>query len=290
MVADDINLNESTEQPEGAEREIDQPSQYPTVSMESLLGEADGNPAEPKAEKGATAAKAATPGDANPQPSKGDEPVYRTQADLDRAFGQRAAQLRRQIEREHADDLAVAKAIRSRYPGKSLAEIQDAIIQDEAKELALNAGYSEEEALQKVQARRDFERRASMPDGVDPDILQKMADQMDDFGNRFGLDLQAEIEADEGLLKLISPEGDMSAVALELLDRRSKSGAGPKNLIQQAAALRNPNSAPAQPVAPRVERRAPAASAASAGFELTDALVAKIDAELQKGHRVTLPR
>ena len=229
-------------------------------------------------QEGAPAVQTANAGDASPQPAGNKQEKVLTQVDFDRAFGERAAGLRRQWEREHAEELAMARMIRQRYQGKSYSEIEESLIADEAKALALDAGYSDEEALQKVRARRAYERQSS--GDVDPALLAGMAKQMDEFQTRYGIDLQAEIEADQSLIEAIGDDGDMKDLMIAVL---AKKGAPAKPVnVQQPT-----NTTTQKPNAPRVETAGPARSA-QAARTLTDAEVERIDRELSQGRYVRI--
>jgi len=270
-------INAATEPTETVPMELDQPDEQDEVSLAELLGEEA--PAEPVGEQqsGETVAQAAEAGAANPQPTEKKQEKLLTQADFDRVFGERAAGLRRQWEREHAEDLAVAKMIRHRYQGKSLAEIEDALIADEAKALALDAGYSDEEALQKVRARHAYERKSG--DDVDPVLLANMAKQMDEFQARYGYDLQAEIEADQSLLDVVGDDGDLKDVMIAVLAKKAKNPATkPVNAPPPQQPVQKAN-------VPRVEQGGPAPSAQSAR-SLTDADIDRIDEQLHRGRYV----
>lgn len=270
-------LNGATESTESTFTEVDQPDTRPVVSLEQILGDEPTKAADGQQKNGAET------GNAAPQPAPAQETVYRTQADFDRAFGQRSAGLRKQWERENAEDFAIAKAIRSRFPGKNPAEIHEAILQEEARQLAVDTGYSEEEAVQKVRARRDYERRASLPDGVDPDILDKMAGQMADFQQKYGIDLVPVMEADESLLQLVTSDGDLRDVMIAVLAK----GGSTQKTAQEAAKQVVSQMSQQQKSAPKVETSG-AARSTSTARKMTDKEFDRINAALESGIRVAL--
>jgi hypothetical protein len=265
--------DEATEPMEDEGLDIDQPDDYHSMSLDELLdggaeGEAD--------EEGAPAQKQAKPGNADRGDGKNPE-GFRTQADFDRAWGQRQAGMRKQFEREHAEELAIANAVRRRYQGKSAAEIQEAIILDQAKELAADTGYSEEEALRMVRARVEFDERANVPDGVDPKVLKRMSAQMDQYQTKYGIDLQAEIEADESLLEFVGEDGDLSGAMIEVQARRKAAEAAQPNRDAQ----------PQRRSVPKPETSG-AARSASVAKQLRDSDFARIDAAVQRGLHVRI--
>jgi hypothetical protein len=267
MAAEDFDLNDATEPREDEAPELDQPEDRSYVSLDQLLDGADGEVSEEGEQDSGVAARSAE------KPPEG----FRTQADFDKAFGQRVAGLRKQWEREHAEELAIAETVRRRYQGKSAAEVQEAMILEEARELMVETGWSEEEAVKKVRARINFDRRAGAADDIDPETLERVAGQLQDFSDRFGIDLEAEIEKDQGLLKFIGKDGDLSRVMLEVGARRG--------LL--AGKLGTKQDKPNRPAVPTPERHG-AARSASVARKLTDSDIARIDAAAQRGIHVRL--
>lgn len=270
-------MNVATETTESVPMEFDQPEERDEVSLAELLGEEQPVEGQGEEQEGAPAEQTANAGDASPQTADKKQEKLLTQADFDRAFGERAAGLRRQWEREHAEELAIARTIRQRYQGKSVAEIEEALIAEEAKTLALDAGYSDEEALQKVRARHAYERQSS--NEVDPALLAGMARQMDEFQAKYGIDLQAEIEADQSLIEAIGDDGDMKDLMIAVLAK--------KGAPARPAGTKANHTTTQKPTAPRVET-AGAAPSAQAARVLTDAEIERIDRELSQGRYVRI--
>lgn len=272
MAADELNVK-ATEPTEPIVPELDQPEIDDSVSLEQILGTEDADTTEGQQKTGDADDAPQSIGDAAPQADESQQAVYRTQADFDKAFGQRAAGLRRQWERERSEDLALASIVRQRFQGKTLAEIRDAFVHEEARELAQETGYSDEEAVQKVQARHKYEQ--AQPGNVDPVILDKMSRQMADFEEKHGIDLVPVMEADEGLLELVGEDGDLRDVMLAVLANR------PAEKQQDTA----PSQEAPRKTAPRVETAGATRSAAIAR-DLTDDEFEKIDAALKRGLQV----
>lgn len=272
MAVKDTDYEEVTEPTEEEDSELDQPDENSYVSLDELSDDGTDDDADDEGESD----ESQKSGDAD----RGDGKVqegFRTQADFDKAFGQRSAGLRRQWEREHAEELAIANAVRRRYNGKSAAEIQEAMIQDQARELAADTGYSESEALKMVRARIEYDQRASAPDNVDPKVLSRLAQQMDHYQEKYGIDLQAEMEADESLLEFASEDGDLGGVMVEVMARRNAKGVTkPKE-----SAKPNRREVP-KPVTSGATR------AASGARKMTDADIDRIDRAAQRGAYVRL--
>jgi hypothetical protein len=268
MAADEMNM-QATEPTEPVVPELDQPEHDDSVSLEQVLSGTESATASVGEKETGDQEPA---GDAAPQADAAQEKVYRTQADFDRAFGQRAAGLRRQWERERSEDLALAGIVRQRYQGKSLADIRESLIAEEARELALETGYSEDEAVQKVQARHAYEQKQSGE--IDHVILDKMSKQMADFEQKYGIDLVPVMESDESLLNLVGDDGDLRDVMIAVLSKRAEGTPKPAQIHE-----------PQRPNAPRVETSGASRTAAVAR-DLTDDEFEKIDAMLKRGVQV----
>lgn len=271
---------------EAATPEIDQPDNANSVPYDQLFSE-DAPESGAEGETGATGEQPENTGDADQQPPA-NQTVYRTQAEFDKAWGERTGSLRKQLEREHADDLAIASAVRRRYGAKSAAEIQDAMIKDEARELTERSDYTLEEAEQRVRARYDYERRSTLPDDVDPAIYDKMVTQVSDFQRDFGIDLVKAMQADPSLEKLVDENtGDLSKVGLAVLAKRKQGGqAGAQSVAQRVAAHQAQGQPQGQrPSVPKPERGG-ARSGANAGQMLSDKDFDKMDAIIESGRKI----
>lgn len=268
MAEIDTGIEVATEPNELVIPEIDQPDDRTYASLEQVLNGDLDSLTDGSNTIGADAGTADQP--VAEQPAK----VFRSQAEFDKAFGERAAGLRKQWERENAEKFAIANAASQRYQGKSAAEIQDAMILDRAKELAADTGYSEEESLKMVRARIDFERGADAPDAIDPVVYGRIEKQVADFHERYQINIAEEIDKDNTLLDRCDAEtGDLTNAMLDFLAKRR--AADP--------AQTKPNAV--KPAAPVVEKTG-AARSASVAFNPTDADIDRIDKQLQRGFHV----
>lgn len=271
MAADEMNA-QAMEPTEPIVPELDQPEHDDSVSLEQIIGTGNAGASIGEQETGDAGNAPQSTRDAAPQADAAQQKVYRTQAEFDKAFGQRAAGLRRQWERERSEDLALAGIVRQRYQGKTLAEIQESIVLEEARELALETGYSEDEAVQKVRARHAYEQRQSGE--VDHEVLDRMSRQMADFEQKYGIDLVPVMESDESLLQLVGEDGDLRDVMLAVLAKGAATAQKPAQ-----------NHDPQRRNAPRVETSGASRTAAIAR-DLTDDEFEKIDAALKRGLQV----
>lgn len=280
---------EVTTQTQGeAAPELDHPADANSVSYDQLFSE--GTPESgAEGEKGASDEQSEMTGAADQQPPV-EQRVYRTQAEFDKAWGERTGSLRKQLEREHAEDLAIASAVRRRYGQKSAAEIQEQMIKDEARELTERSDYTLEEAEQRVRARYDYERRSSMPDDVDPAMVDSMLAQVNDFQRDWNINLVEEMQADPSLEKLVSDTGDLSKVGLAVLAKRQNGGQGGAQTVMQRVAARQAQEQ-GQPqgqrqTVPKPERGG-ARSGANTSQALSDKDFDKMDALIARGIKIT---
>lgn len=274
---------------ENAAPELDQPDDTNSVPYDQLFSE-DAPESGAEGQTGAAGNKPETTGDADQQPPA-EQTVYRTQAEFDKAWGERTGSLRKQLEREHADDLAIANAVRRRYGSKSAAEIQEQMIKDEARELTERSDYTQEEAEQRVRARYDYERRSNLPDDVDPAVYDKMVSQVNDFQRDFGIDLVKAMQADPSLEKLVDENtGDLSKVGLAVLAKQKAGGQGGAQTVLQRVAARQAQEQGQPQVqtqsVPKPERGG-ARSGAKAGQPLSDKDFDRMDALIARGVKIT---
>ncbi|MEF9975007.1 MAG: hypothetical protein RR893_13895, partial [Clostridia bacterium] len=173
--------------------ELDQPDDLGTVSLDDVRAKEVPEGADGEIATG----EARTEGDADPQPNEAqDHPI--SQAEFDRIFGERARGLRRQFQKEHGDELALAELVRGAYPGMTREAIEDALLTQQAHALAEQTGWDEEEAKQKIVARRAFDRyghAGEAPELPDPHValLQR---QLSEIKDSKGIDMLEIIDRD----------------------------------------------------------------------------------------------
>ena len=267
---------ESAEVPTETDAPVyDQPDAEDAVPLSSLLGTSE--PDEQQDGEEATG-EDTSEGNAHPQPEP--QPKERTytqaefQAEFNRAFGLRADEIRQQVKREVgrevSPDLELARAVKAAFPGMDRAAIEDAILQNQARELAEKTGWDIAEATNKLKARRDFERGSVTPRAkIEAEQrLQALYAQRDELNEREGIDIVSIISADPYLSDQIDTgRMDLKDAYLHYLKHN-------KNI-----ATKKP------PVPPRVEKRGGAPSAPNVR-KMSDAEVMRIDAQLKRGVKV----
>jgi hypothetical protein len=245
--------------------ELDQPDQD-AVSLTDLLDAGDMEAAPGEQENGEEQAENATP-----QPEAKPQEKTLTQADFNRVFAERSAELRRQFEREHEDDLSLARFVREYFPGKTVDEIDEALISAEASQLSAKTGWSVEEAIEKVRARHEYMRRGSA-EYVDPQRLQTLQRQLETINREKNIDFLEIIKNDPYLAQQVdSGKMDIKDAYTYYLEQK----------------LAQNQQAPKRRVPPPVERSATASGIPNT-TEIPDSLYHKINDMLSRGQKVRL--
>jgi len=250
--------------------DLDQPEQD-TVSLNDLFDAGDAGSDAGEQENGVAVdeqqAENATPQPENTAP---DKPL--SQADFNRAFAERSADLRRQFQREHAEDLSLAQFVKEYFPGKTPEEIDGLLISAEANQLAARTGWSEDEAIEKVRARHDYMRRGSA-DYVDPQRLQMLQRQLESINKEKKIDFLEIIQGDPYLAEQVDS------------GRMDIKDAYAYHLEQKIAQNNQP---PAKRrTAPPVERSATASGIPNVR-DIPDPLYRKINEALSRGQKVRI--
>lgn len=260
-----IELNE-IEQPE-----IDQPGDSDSLSLDEVLG--SGETADDQTGEQPTGAETQA-GDADPQPKQTKQGRTYTQeefqAEFDKAFSARANGLRNQFAREHREELELAAMVKRTFPGMKPEEIDDKLLTEEARSIAASTGWTEQEAKDKIKARRAYERTGRTQEESDP-YLDMLQSQVDTIMARDGVDMVKVLNDDQSLAKKVDAgEMDIKDAYAHYL----KSGGA------------KPSAKPATKP-PVVQKRAGAASTPS-GRVLSDADIDRIDEQLRRGQKVRM--
>lgn len=203
-----------------------------------------------------------------PQPDQKASEKVLTQADFNKAFAARSAELRRQFERERAEDFELARVVKEHFNGKSVEEIDEELMSAEARQLAAETGWDEEEALKKVRARHNYMR----PGELDPVRLDKLRSQLNEVNKRSGLDFIAIVQADPVLSDGIeSGRMDINQAYMAYLENQAHNKTAPPS---------KPKKAP-----PPIEKGATAGAMPKNG-QISDEAFRKINEALQRGQKV----
>lgn len=263
-MAENLEMLEAMQTEANTEPESDQQAEVDAVSLDELNGEAEDLTETGEAATGAEESEGA----ADPQPEDEEKPTL-TQSAFDRAFGERANGLRKQFQREHHDDLMLADAVRKAYPGMTVDEIADELLTEQAKALAEETGWTQDEAKAKLKARRQFEStgKTGEPE-VDPHV-EMLGKQLEEIRKREGINMLEIAQNDPYLTEQINSGAmDFKDALLYYYRNRTASEQRPRT-------------------APRVEKRASVAGANTA-HEWNDKEIERADAALKAGRKVRL--
>lgn len=204
----------------------------------------------------------------DPAENEADKPTL-SQRQFDKAFANRRDALKKQLMREHDGDIRLAARLRQRFAGLTDEEIAAKLEESEADELSEKTGWSKDESMQRVKARRAYEAREEEPDleqkHADP-YLAQLQEQRERILSRTGVDVLEALRDDEYLREQVNQKKmDLRDVYEYMLENRA---AAPK---------------PKKP--PVVTRRA---SAEIVPEGMTDAQFEEWDRRLKRGEYVSI--